>query len=439
MPGFFDASSTTGLTGFAVAAVLYIASYLTFVRTLRYTRNWIRPRALSIVVPAGFISALVACVSLSSGGFDAMLAVAAVAFVGILFYLIAAPAIVFRPASRLTELLARHGDYAGLSMLVPALIAAYTFPNAGFYGLLAAAMTIELLWYLRRGWARRKQRLLPIQGDDLAVLKVQAKGDLVRFAKQHGINELVLSGDTVAWKGCNKNTSPCPFNLYVNRLGLNTAPCCREHMQSLVHSVSGWLEEIGVDYWLEGGTLLGAVRDNGELLPWEDDVDVSVVMEDDSSWKALVAGVTACAARDGYCIDIFEPGGFIAVSYATPRAVPLRWENYRLRGEVRLDLTTYWPTISEGKHVLRRSSLKGDMPAIEGGGFGVARNLVLPTSTISLLGRDCACPRLPEDYLRVLYGDFRQVAYSYVDAGPAAARSHIDTTAQTSPSAAKPH
>ena len=85
--------------------------------------------------------------------------------------------------------------------------------------------------------------------------------------------------------------------------------------------------------------------------------------------------------------------------------------------------------MSRGKPVLMRRPPKGNMPAIEGGGFGVARDLVLPTSTISLLGRDCACPRHAEDYLRVLYGEFNEVAYSYVDAGPAAARSHLDTTA----------
>jgi hypothetical protein len=53
----------------------------------------------------------------------------------------------------------------------------------------------------------------------------------------------------------------------------------------------------------------------------------------------------------------------------------------------------------------------------------------LPTSTISFLGRDLPCPRRAEDYLRVLYGDFNEVDYSYVDAGPAKARQQLDAAA----------
>lgn len=427
MPGR-EALPFDGVTGFVICAVLYAASYLSLVRTLRFPRNWMRPNLTTLLAPVALTSITLAFVSQSSVGVDVMLAVAAASFVGVLFYAIAAPAIAFKPSSRVTEFFAKHGEHAGLWMLAPAAIAAYTFRDAGLNGLLTAALAIELAWYLRHRWADRERQVLLIGGDDLAVLNVQAKGDIEGFAKRHAIGELVVSGNTVAWRGCDKSTAPCPFNLYVNRLGLNTAPCCRAHMQTLVHTVSAWLEEVGVSYWLEGGTLLGAVRENGELLAWEDDVDVSVVLEDDRAWDALVAGVTACAARDGYFIDVFERTGFIAISHALPRSIPLRWENYRLRGEVRLDLATYRPAMSRGKQVLKRSSPKGSMPPVEDGGFGVDRDLVLPTSTISLLGRDCACPRHAQDYLRVLYGDFSQVAYSYVDAGAAAARSHLDTT-----------
>ena len=72
------------------------------------------------------------------------------------------------------------------------------------------------------------------------------------------------------------------------------------------------------------------------------------------------------------------------------------------------------------------------MPATDGGGYGVARELVLPTSTIAFLDRDFACPSRPEDYLRVLYGDFNEIAYSYVDTAPAEARRHLDAAARAS-------
>ena len=424
-----EASLADGPIGVSIAIVLYAATYLSFVRTLRYPRNWLRPGLVTSLPTVGLTVVMLAHVSLASDGVDVVALWVSAAFIGVLFCIIAASAIAFRPASRPIEFLARHGDYAGLWMLAPAAISAYAIPNAKLHGVLAAAMAIELAWYLRHRWADRQRRLLPIEARDLAVLKTQAKGDIEGFARRHGIGELVLSGGAVAWRGCDRSTSPCPFNLYVNRLGLNTAPCCRERMKELCHAVGAWLEEMGIVYWLEGGTLLGAVRENGELLPWEDDVDISVLIDDDGAWDALVAGITARSGRDGYFVDAFERKGFIAISHASPRRPPLRWENYRLRGEVRLDLAVYRPAMSQGEPVLERRPHKGRMPATDSGGYGVARDLVLPTSTIAFLGRDFACPSRPEDYLRVLYGDFNQIVYSYVDAGPAAARRDLDAAA----------
>jgi hypothetical protein len=417
-----------GAISIAIAVLLYAATYLSFVRILRFPRNWLRPAVSALLLTGGLAVMLLAHVALSSEGIDIAALGAAASLLGLLFYAIAAPAIAFRPAPRPIEFLARHGDAVVLWFLPPAAIAGYFIPNLPLRGALAAAAVIELAWYLQRLRADHQRQLFQIQGPDLVVLETQAKGDLEGFAKRHGIRELVLSHGTVGWRGCDRSTSPCPFNLYVNRLGLNTAPCCRERMKDLCHAVGDWLEDMGIVYWLEGGTLLGAVRENGTLLPWEDDVDISVVLDDDRAWDALVDGVVTRGARDGYFVDVFKRGTLITISHAAPRRAPLRWENYRLRGEIRLDLAVYRPAMSQGEPVLERRSSKGVMPTTDSGGFGVAREIVLPTSTIGLLGRDFACPGQPEDYLRVLYGDFNRIAYSYVDAGPAEARRNLDTT-----------
>ena len=80
--------------------------------------------------------------------------------------------------------------------------------------------------------------------------------------------------------------------------------------------------------------------------------------------------------------------------------------------------------------MIERRPSKGRMPPTESGGYGVARDLVLPTSRVTFLGRELCCPRQPEEYLRVLYGDFKQVDYSYVDTDPAAARRDLDVAAR---------
>ncbi len=421
-----DVSPAALTIDFVIAGALYGVTYLSLVRLLRYPRNWYPPSLSASLTTAGLATLTVAYVSVSSDGLDpAALAVSA-GIIAVLFGIIAAPAIDFRPGARpVVEFLANHGDYAGLWMFLPAIVAAYTVPNFKLQGVLGVAMAIELVWYLRHR-PNDRRRLYPIVGHDLSVLKVQAKGDLEGFAKQHGIHEMVLSDGAVNWRGCGKETLPCPFNLYVNRLGLNTAPCCREHMAELCHYVASCLKDLGVVHWLDGGNLLGAVRENGNLLAWEDDIDISFLLDSRTTWASLARGLASRCMRDGYYIDVFEKRGCIAISYDPPWRWPFRWERNRMRGEIRLDLVAFRQAVSYGQSVLERSILKGQMPLTESGGYGVPREIVLPTSTLRFIDADTACPNQPEAYLRILYSDFEETKLTYVDAAAAETRRLID-------------
>jgi len=241
------------------------------------------------------------------------------------------------------------------------------------------------------------------------------------------MSELILSQEPASWRGCGKKTAPCPFNFYVNRLGLNTAPCCREHMKQLSHHIAVGLDELGAVYWLEGGSLLGAVRENGALLDWEDDVDISVLLDDEMTWDRLSAGLAEHGAREGFYVDVFKNREFISISFDMPKPWPLRWERNRLRGEIRADIAIYRKAISYGKEVLERRSHKGTLPVTESGCFGVPQEMILPTSTIAFVDRDFSCPNQPEKYLQLMYGDFRKIEYTYLDAEAAKTRTSIDT------------
>ena len=414
-----------------LASALYIATYLSFVRLLRYPRCWYLP-SLPASLITGLLAALtVTMVSLSPDGLDRPALAVSVGFFVVLFYIIAAPAIAFWPASglatRTVEFLAKHGDSAGLWLLIPALFAGLAISNIKLQAFLATAMAIELTWFLRQLWlGRQRCRLYPLSNGDLSVLETQAKGNLSAFRQRHGIRELMLSKGAVAWKGCGKGTPACPFNLYVNRLGLNTAPCCRDHLKDLSHYVTTCLVEMGVVHWLEGGTLLGAVREDGTLLDWEDDIDMSVLLGDDMTWERLATGLSERGARDGYYVDLFEKKGFISISFDPPKRWPFRWERNRLRGEIRADIVIYRRAISRGETVLERRNHKGAMPATESGGYGVPQELILPTSTLPFLGGEIACPNQAEAYLRILYGDFNKIEYTYLDAVAAKARAAMD-------------
>jgi hypothetical protein len=193
-------------------------------------------------------------------------------------------------------------------------------------------------------------------------------------------------------------------------------------MRTICHYVATALADIGAVHWLEGGSLLGAVREGGRLLDWEDDVDLSVLLDDEMSWERLSTGLAQRGARDGYHVDLFEAYGLIAISFDPPKPWPLNWERNRLRGEIRVDLAIYRPAVSHGVAVLERRSHKGAMPATEGGGYGVARDMVLPTSSMEFLGGTFACPKHAREYLTMLYGDFEEVEYTYLEAEAAETR-----------------
>lgn len=410
-----------------VASAFYIATYLSFVRLLRYPRNWFLP-SLPASLTTGVLAVLtILLVSLTPDGIDLPALATSAGFILVLFYIIAAPAIAFQPSSRQVEFLAKHGDYAGLWLIGPALLAALAISNIKLQALLSIAMVIELSWFVRLRWADRRRHLYSLRNIDILVLKAQAKGNLEAFRRRHGIRELVLSNGAVNWNGCGKGTSPCPFNLYVNRLGLNTAPCCREHMKDLSYHVAASLSEMGVVHWLEGGTLLGAVREKGTLIDWEDDIDISVLLDGEMTWDRLMNGLTQRGARDGYYVDVFEKKGLVSISFDPPKRWPFRWERNRHRGEIRTDIAIYRKTISYDEAVLERQSKKGAMPITESGGYGVPQEIILPTSTISFVDREFSCPNQPEAYLHILYGDFRKIEYTYIDAGAVNSRTQVNT------------
>ncbi len=411
-----------------IAAALYLATYLSFVRLLRHPRNWYFPTLPSSLVTVALAIVTVAQVSFSSHGLNLPALVISVSFIAGLFGIIAAPAIAFAPGPPrpVVEFLAKHGEYGGLWMIPPAIVAGYLSPDPKLHGLLATAMTVELAWFLRH--MRMGQRQTYLLGEhDLLVLKTQAKGDIEGFARRHGIRELVPSpGGAFSWLGCGKETLPCPLNHYLHRLGLNTAPCCREHMKELSDFVVACLRDMGADHWIDGGSLLGAVRENGALLAWEDDVDISVLLDGDTTWDSLSAAFSKRGAQDGYYVDVFEKKGYITISYDPPKTWPFRWERNRMRGEIRLDLVAYRRAMSGGRAVLERQLLKGAMPLTESGWHGVSEEIVLPTSTINFLGDDISCPNQFEAYLHILYGDFEKIELTYVDSNAAETRRQAD-------------
>ncbi|CAG2060842.1 unnamed protein product, partial [Timema podura] len=99
-----------------------------------------------------------------------------------------------------------------------------------------------------------------------------------------GFKKVVRETGAVEWYGCTRETSRC-FGTVTNDMpqylweGKWTPPCCLEGLRRTARHVFDQLEAAGVRYWLEGGSLLGAMR-MGDILPWDYDIDVGIYRDD---------------------------------------------------------------------------------------------------------------------------------------------------------------
>jgi len=85
-----------------------------------------------------------------------------------------------------------------------------------------------------------------------------------------------------------------------------TLPENQQQIADNLYTVTRILEKKGIPYVLEGGTLLGAIREN-RFLPWDDDVGIAVPAElFFDQMEALVQELTNSGFIAGYRDNTFE-------------------------------------------------------------------------------------------------------------------------------------
>lgn len=139
--------------------------------------------------------------------------------------------------------------------------------------------------------------------------------------EQFGIKRLLTSSGQEKWFGCSKTSARCfpsvldvPYFLLQGRW---TPPCCLQALRETARHVFSTYENFGIVYWLEGGSLLGAVR-NHDIIPWDYDVDIGMYLNDIEKVAFLKKVWSGDKHTDyeGFVWERASEGDFIRVQYS---------------------------------------------------------------------------------------------------------------------------
>ncbi len=140
--------------------------------------------------------------------------------------------------------------------------------------------------------------------------------------------------------GCTRDTPACDFWNW--GAGSARPPCCTEHLLELTDYMHELLARNGITHWLDYGTLLGAVREQ-TFIPWDEDVDFSVLQVDAPAIFALEPEITAA----GYTLETPEPT-VIRINYSPTNKAPLDlffWKEEDGMLHAEFDPSSDWPGI----------------------------------------------------------------------------------------------
>ena len=163
--------------------------------------------------------------------------------------------------------------------------------------------------------------------------------------------------------------------------------------ENLLSEVTSIFESCNITYWLEGGTLLG-LRREGRLLPWDNDLDISI-HESEFNKLSLLQNTLK---KNGYRVrtrvfekdsEVFKKGDLRMIKIRTKCFFGI------LKGNVCLDVfikytkneKTYWEIANKVKNVPSKyyDSFK----------------------TVDFKGKPYAIPELTDEYLTYRYGDWQ--------------------------------
>ncbi|NXK75945.1 FKRP protein, partial [Amazona guildingii] len=209
-----------------------------------------------------------------------------------------------------------------------------------------------------------------------------------RLMRELGIKREVLPDGRERWYGCGKDTARCFGTIHAGTpqyllSGRWTPPCCLRALRETTRHVVSVLEAAGIRYWLEGGSLLGAVRLR-DIIPWDYDVDLGIYKEDVGKcrWLAAAAAGQAVEDAEGFLWEKAAEGEFYRVHYSRSN-------------RLHVDL---WPFYSRGG-VMTKETWLGHRQDVE-----FPERFLQPRVPLEFAGLRAMAPNSAREFLELKFG-----------------------------------
>ncbi|NXP43195.1 FKRP protein, partial [Leiothrix lutea] len=192
------------------------------------------------------------------------------------------------------------------------------------------------------------------------------------------------------WHGCTKETPRCFGTIHAQTpqyllSGRWTPPCCLQALRITARHVLDQLESSGIRHWLEGGSLLGAVR-LGDIIPWDYDVDVGLYLEDvpKCPWlAAVVATGQPVEDPEGFYWEKAAEGEFFRVHFSRAN-------------RLHVDL---WPFRPDARGMMTKETWLGHPQDVE-----FPRSFLEPLGSVLFAGAAARAPNRPRQFLELKFG-----------------------------------
>ena len=162
--------------------------------------------------------------------------------------------------------------------------------------------------------------------------------------------------------------------------------------RKMLKDITTLLEKHNIDYWLEGGTLLGIIRED-RLLPWDNDLDLSVTERHYSNVLNIVHDVKKAGYRIKF--KVFKEDN---PPFKNNQVRLIKIKNRRFfffSGQVSLDIFIKFE--QNGQYFWQVGKKKKSVPSY------FYKELVL----FGFDNKSYTVPKLYEDYLTFRYGDWK--------------------------------